>query len=685
MIHPVRRALSWGGGGGLGGIGIAGAEAFVNYVSGGVIPLGAVTGLAAAYGVLGAIYGALLGVLTGGWEGEEDVERAALVAAGIFGYGLLRIYQPPGWRAEALYLAGCIGLFGLLLRLRLCALSPSGWRGTAQCLSIALGAVIGGSFVAEEVLRLELRGVALLASFVLLPLVALAGQRSLFALGRRRRAVADRPFLFFLLEAGVVVGCALAWATPAVLHPLEAPEAAEAPQRSSPNVVLISLDTVRADHLSVYGYTRPTAPHLEALARESALFRNCISTSAWTLPSHASMFTGLFPRTHGARLAGDYLAQKDVEGRRLVAFPLAETHATLAEILRRHGYATGAVVANFSYLFRDFGLARGFDLYDDAPAFLFRYRPHLVLFLQKFSPSFFLKPYRSAEEINREAFAWLGRHAQRPFFLFVNYMEAHHPWGAPAPYDRWVKSGPSPPFSHVDLYTHEVKEFSPAEQEVLAAHYDGALAYEDEQVGRLLAELRRLGVYDNSLIIVVGDHGELLGEHGLIGHMGRMLYEGLVRVPLLIRYPHAALTGDFSAPVQVLDLMPTILDTVGVPLPAGLQGQVLPRVTHEIVVEEFINRRLAERYGKRYDREIRALYLDGYKLISTSQGELELYRLQSDPGEEDNLAAKEEGVARRYADTLKAWEATHPLEVASHDGRTGGEAAARLKALGYVQ
>ena len=656
------------------GVAIALAETFVNYVGGGVTPWHVLATLVAGYAVAGAVYGALLGLVTARWEPS----RAAVVAAAVFGYGLLRIYEPSGWKAEPAFLVLCLGLFGVLRGLRLCDRSSPGSRGTAECLTLALGAIVAGTFIVEEVFERDLKGAQPLVLLVLLPAVVLAVHRGIIALVRR-------PAVVVLAEVAVAIGAALFSAHPAVLQPLTAPEATAATTGTSPNVVLISLDTVRADHLSVYGYGRPTAPHLEALARESRLFRNCYSTAGWTLPSHASMFTGLFPRTHGARLAGEYLHQTDPRGKPMVAYPLATDHETLAEILHAHGYATGAIIANFSYLFRDFGLARGFEYYDDAPAFLFRYRPHLVRFVERFSPSFLLKPYRRAEDINHTALEWVGQHPGRPFFLFVNYMEAHHPWIAPPPFDGWARSAPVLPQSHLDLYVHEARTFSPTEQTTLAAHYDGALAYIDEQVGRLLDELRRRNLYDDTLVIVVGDHGELLGEHGMIGHMGRVLYDGLVHVPLLIKYPRGGPTGVVSRPVQVVDLMPTVLDAVGLPVPAEVQGQVLPDVTHEIVVEEFINRRLAEHYGKRYDREQRALYRDGYELISTSQGDVELYKLDTDPREEHNLATAEAGVVQQYVAQLAAWETAHPVEIARRDGTAVGETAARLKALGYLQ
>ena len=251
------------------------------------------------------------------------------------------------------------------------------------------------------------------------------------------------------------------------------------------------------------------------------------SPAGWTLPGHASMLTGLYPSRHGAHLAGGWLAGQSIDGRRNVAFPLSPEHVTLAEALRDRGYQTAGFVANFSYLYRDFGLAQGFGHYEDAPGLLFRVRPPVVRVARAFAPGFCVKPYRSAREINASALAWLDQApASRPVFLFLNYMEAHQPWAAPEPFDHWLWEQPhARALLERDLYTHEIRRFTPDELGVIGAIYDGQLAAMDAALGELVGALRTRGRYENALLIVTADHGEMLGEHDTVGHMGRMLYE----------------------------------------------------------------------------------------------------------------------------------------------------------------
>ena len=222
------------------------------------------------------------------------------------------------------------------------------------------------------------------------------------------------------------------------------------------NVVLISIDTCRADHLSCYGYKRPTTPNIDAVARDGALFKMALTPVPLTTPAHSSMFTGTYPPTHGVHLnTYDHLADSNV---------------TLAKTLREAGYQTAAFVGAFPLDAR-FGLNQGFDTYDGR-------------FTEEEKQGFFSR--RAGEEVNRPALAWLEDHARQPFFLFLHYYDAHHPYA------------PHPPCT------------SPFADDP----YAGEIAYIDNCIGRVLDRLRALGVYDNTLVIITGDHGEGLGEHG---------------------------------------------------------------------------------------------------------------------------------------------------------------------------
>jgi arylsulfatase A-like enzyme len=415
------------------------------------------------------------------------------------------------------------------------------------------------------------------------------------------------------------------------------------PPAGSPDVILVSLDTTRADRLSTYGYERDTSPNLTRLATDGELYRMARSPAGWTLPAHASMFTGLFPRSHGAHLAGGFLEGESVDGRPQVAYPLKNGIPTLAELLRDHGYETGAFVANFSYLYRDYGLARGFGTYDDAPGLLLEVRPPMVRVAQLVWPAFCRKPFRTAEAVNAAAFAWLdGRPAGRPAFLFVNYMEPHQPWVAEPPYDHWADGLPhAGKLARKNLYTHAMKPIDADTMRFIGAHYDGQVAAMDAALGELLAGLRSRGRYENALVIVAGDHGELLGEHGQMGHMGRMLYEPLLRVPLVVKRPGPAHRRVVDTPVQLVDLVPTVAEVVGVGAPDGVEGRPLSDDRRRVYAEEGINPFLVQRYGASYDRAVRVVYDGNYKLISTSRGERMLFDLAADPGEASDLASRE--------------------------------------------
>jgi len=430
------------------------------------------------------------------------------------------------------------------------------------------------------------------------------------------------------------------------------------PPKGTPDVFLISMDTTRADRLSLYGYARPTSPRLDAFAADALTFNQARSAAGWTLPGHASMLTGLYPSRHGAHLAGGWLKGESIDGRRNVAYPLAADKTTLAELLRDRGYTTGGFVANFSYLYRDFGLGQGFQVYEDAPGLLFRVRPPVSRFVQQtFDPGFGLKPYRTAQEINALALGWLdGAPAGRPIFTFLNYMEPHQPWLAPAPHDRWVWELPQAKrLATKDLYTHAVKDFSPEELAFINANYDGQVAAMDQALGELVDALKARGRYDNALIIVTADHGELLGEHGYVGHMGRMLYEPLIHIPMVVKFPGASHPkGRLDDLVQNLDVTPTVLREAGVPVPADMQGQPLREVKRPTIAEEDINPFLVADYGDVYNRAIRVVVDGPWKLISTSKGQRMLFDLSKDPQEKNDLAAAEPERVQELAQRLES-------------------------------
>ncbi len=319
------------------------------------------------------------------------------------------------------------------------------------------------------------------------------------------------------------------------------------PQAHAPNVLLIVLDAVRAEDLSLYGYSRATTPNLTRLASKSVVFDRAISAAPWTLPSHASMFTGHYPH----EMSADWTV------------PLDGTYPTLAERFRARGYATAGFVGNQLYGVPEFGLGRGFTHYEARKFNLGKVMAtstlghHLVNRTNRWTHSYYRPGRRDAAEMNRRLLEWLPKRGARPFFAFVNLFDAHEPYEPPAPYDM--------EFSRTEPPTRASRNerLNEAETRGLRDAYDGALVYLDLQLGHLFRELDRRGELSNTLLIVTSDHGEEFGEHGWVSH-GNGLYYPVLHVPLLISFPGRVPGGvRVTEPVTLRDLGSTVLDLVG--------------------------------------------------------------------------------------------------------------------------
>jgi len=428
-----------------------------------------------------------------------------------------------------------------------------------------------------------------------------------------------------------------------------APEQAKAPR--PPLVLLITLDTTRADRLSCYGYSRATTPRLDRLAADALLFENALATSSWTLPSHATLFTGKLGSVHGAGYDAKgplslATALPGAEWERYRARPLDESERTLAEILKDAGYATGGVVAG-PWLKKPFGLAQGFDFWDD--------------------DQIDSTDGRRADRVTDAGLRFVER-TTGPAFLFLNYYDPHGPYDAPEPFARrFLATGA------------QLGDGVPKGEE-LQARYDAELAFLDEHLGRMLDGLRGRGLYDAALILVTADHGELLGEHGRIGH-GETLSEPELRIPLLIKYPKAANRGRTKAPAQLSDALPTVLDALKLEIPGGLQGGVLPKAGHPLVAELDPLPELGP------TGRWRALYDGSFKFLWNSKGEHQLFDLGRDPGEKQNLFRSEGERARRLAAGLEGYLAALPKPPASAKGARALDAETQkaLRSLGYVR
>ncbi len=382
-----------------------------------------------------------------------------------------------------------------------------------------------------------------------------------------------------------------------------------------PNIVLISLDTCRADHLSCYGRFARRTPHIDAFAREGILFSNAISPMPMTLPAHSSMLTGTIPPYHGVH---DNLAYR-----------LGEHNVTIAERLRKHGYQTIAVLGAF-VLDSKFGLDQGFDTYQDD------WEPEIKIAGGHVE--------RRGEQVTRLASDWLDRNSSKPFFLFVHYFDPHHPYRPPAPFNSVFAD---------DLYAGEV-------------------AYTDKCVGQLLDKLKTLGLYDSSLVIIAGDHGESLGEHGEELH-GYFIYHSTTKVPLIVKLPAGQdsatvlRTTTVDETVSLIDIVPTILGQVGLPIPPDVQGRDLVplalnkddgpadgdnpadgdqgRDEGRYIYSESM---MATAYGC---SSLLGVEAGRWKYIQTTRPEL--YDLVADPGETNNLAKQRPQEARRLQQRLR--------------------------------
>jgi arylsulfatase A-like enzyme len=416
---------------------------------------------------------------------------------------------------------------------------------------------------------------------------------------------------------------------------------------ATPNVLLIILDTVRDFNLSAYGYQRPTTPNIQRLAGRGVRFEQAYSTAPWTLPSHASIFTGRFPH----ELTADMLS------------PLDGTWPTLAEIMRARGYVTAGFVGNTSFCLAESGLARGFVHYEDfvlSPGLLLQSSAIVRILISNrvIGPLVGVDTRlgrKDADRINGDFLHWLPAAGGRPFFVFLNYFDAHRPYLPPPPYDLLYSSSRK---GRIRVMGKGSKTGLPPEaSRVLTDAYDGALTYLDDRIGRLLAELERRGALKNTIVIITADHGEQFGEHGLFFH-ANSLYTQLLQVPLVIlgsdRIPAGATVPEA---VSLRDLAPTVLDLVDHGGPAPFPGRSLARYwenrgagspeTGPLGAELGRQARLIQDFAPKSDG-VRAILVNGMHFIKGGkgrkrQGQEELFDLTRDPREERNLAGSATG------------------------------------------
>ena len=449
-----------------------------------------------------------------------------------------------------------------------------------------------------------------------------------------------------------------------------------------PYVILIVLDTVRVDRLSIYG-PHGLTNNLEKFAKESLVYKDCAAPSPWTTPSHASLFTGLYPTEHGSINNLNSKARSDI----LRPTPLAEEFLTLAEIFKNNGYKTGAVISNYAALHKVFGISQGFQIYDSFKnigdiyrSYPFRPLLHLFCHLTNIYPKY-IKPRRTADDVTKETYRTLNKLIPSPFFLFINYMDAHDPYRPPSPFDGYFLDTAFPKLYRSKQYFLRFlgKLNEKSWDSYLLSQYDGEISYLDYHLGKLFSKLKEIKVYDSSLIVITSDHGELFGEHGLKFH-GTPMYEEVVKVPLLIKFPFSRKVGYEKKIISLVDIYPTILSICDLPIPDGISGKSFGNGSSPIVSELY----------KYKIGEHRILYDGEYKYMTYQhQREPELYNLKKDPLEKVNLSKKLPETTAAMKNKLNKWTKKH---TSWHDNykdknRTipSREVEDGLKALGYIK
>lgn len=452
-------------------------------------------------------------------------------------------------------------------------------------------------------------------------------------------------------------------------RPSPAPPRAAAGQR--PDVVLVSIDSLRPDHLGAYGSKAPTSPHIDALAKRGVLFRNAVSTTSWTLPAHAAMFTGLYDSAHGVF----------DNGRRL-----AESHETLAEALKRAGYRTAGFFGG-PYLHPVFGLHQGFDTWDSCMSPLLSAFDEQRILNGRNGPGRFSHADITGPRTVEKVHAWLETLDERPFFLFVHLWDVHYDYIPPAPWADMFDP------DYVGTVNAEQFAFSPSihagmdprDLRHVLALYDGEIAFTDHNLGLILSDLERRGRLDDAIVIVTADHGEEFFEHGDKGHQNT-LFDEVVRVPLIVSWGDRLRAGStVDTQVRLVDLLPTVLAMTGVPVPGPVSGRdISPLLSGGRLDEEPT---LCELLVNR--RDLRAMRTRERKLVA-ERGSSDLYDLAADPDELHPLdSSPPHGDAER-TELARLLAAARTLARNEASGEDAAEAVPdarlreRLESLGYA-
>ena len=459
---------------------------------------------------------------------------------------------------------------------------------------------------------------------------------------------------------------------------------------------------MRADHLAEWGAPRDTMPRLAAWARRNATrVERSVAVSPNSLESHGSMFTGLLPSRHGGRKPG-----LDDPTPPVYAYPLPASVPTLAGALSRAGYVTVGIAANFGILGAEYGLPRGFAHYEAfpgsvlAPAVLDPYRFALhgrwplagLDRVRPFRDAEFFEwgvPWRRAPEIAERAISVLGAVGDAPYFLFLNFFDAHAPYRPPVAFEPvypgtrrqgWTA------WEEEEERAREATGASPvtaAERDAWLAAYDSSLSYLDAGLERFLVALEKTPRFAETLVIVTADHGEAFGEHGVFRHSNG-LWDELVKVPTWIKPgrrapPSFVPSGRVPGPFQSTDVYPTVLDHARLDVPPGLDGTAWAAERTVTFAEAYIRRAVSDRSRDRFQTEQRTVERDGWKLLLDRKAPTRLFHLPSDPAERLDRAAERPDLVRALAALVGTGPARPPVPAAEKEN------LARLRALGYLR
>ncbi len=407
-------------------------------------------------------------------------------------------------------------------------------------------------------------------------------------------------------------------------------------QTDRPNVMIITFDTTRADHIGTYGRTNAGTPNLDALAEDGVVYEKALTSIPITLPSHSSIMTGKVPFVHGVRDNG--------------LFELPQEQLTLAEILKNQGYATAAAIGSFP-LTSQFGINQGFDHYNEhigleqRDVYGEKSLPKKALFFDE----------RTAAQVNDGIMPWLQDNHHQPFFAWLHYFDPHHPHEPPSPYDQ--------------LYNTDL--------------YQGEIAFSDESLGQVIAQLKRLNVYDNTLIIFTSDHGEGNNEHNESTH-SFLIYNATLHVPLIIKYPQQKHAKTRIADwVALVDIFPSVLAWLKIEEPEGIQGVVLPTDDHTHTEQEIYSETLSPRFYRGWGEQ-RGLVKNHIKYIHGPKKEL--YDLNNDPKELNNLIDQQPQLAESMRESLQEYIDEYKLDEGLSNAINRSENTINiLRGLGYVQ